>query len=226
MIDLKDALLDQEVAPTVLAHLFMDGPMEKVWLEWDPVVLWEELEKIAGTKLTRTQQDKIMATRVAIKTDQPLTQYPVFMNTCFAFNGIDINPETALIPTPQMIAWTLLELRDIGGDPLEEDPEVELNYSVSAFVCACLFEHGLAWVPEYPMGRMIQGDLIKYATDYNPESLRFALDAEAEYKHVVATGSTDSEPESPLAVHTVKLLAIDAYVAERLAAKKGALSNV
>lgn len=219
MISLPDALADLEIAPTVLASVLLDE-CEKTWLQWEPLALWEHLERRTGVTLEQSQMDKIMAMRVAIKTDQALTQYPAFLNIARAFNGLSISPDSINLVSPEMIAWTLSELRDIGGDPLEED-EVELSASVSAIVCANLFEYGLVYVPEDPIGEMIKGDLVKYQTQYNPEAIQFALDAEAAYRNV----ADGVEPGSPLAIHTAKLLLLDAYVALKRKEKQEALDG-
>jgi hypothetical protein len=220
-ISLTEALSDIEVAPTVLASILLNE-MGKTWMIWEPSVVWESLEERTGIALDRAQQDKIMAMRTAIKTDQALTQYPVFLNVARAFNGLSIAPETINLVSPEMIAWTLSELKDIGGDPLEED-DVELNDTVSSIICAILFEHGLIYVPEDPIGEMIKGDLLKYQARYNAESIAFALDAENAYKHVSSGDGQFPEPGSPLAIHTSKLLLIDAYVSQKREEKEAAL---
>ena len=210
MIALKHALVDDEIAPTVLASVLIDE-FDKIWLNWEPAVLWEHVSEEAGVLLSRAQKDKIMAMRVCIKTDEVLTQWPVFLNVARAFNGLSVNPEATTLISPEMIAWTLSELKDIGGDPLEED-DIELSSSVSAILCAILFENGLAFVPEDPMGEMIKHDLVDYIERYNPEAVEFAIDAESAYYNVL-NGLKGPTPGSPEAIHTMKLLLIDAYVA-------------
>ena len=85
MIPLNKALVDDEVAPTVLATVLLQD-MDKDWMLLEPLVLWEELAERAGVLLSRAQKDKIMAIRVSIKTNQALTQWPVFLNVAKAFN--------------------------------------------------------------------------------------------------------------------------------------------
>lgn len=222
MISLAAALADNDIAPTVLASVLLDE-CEKTWLQWEPMALWEHLQSRTGIELKQSQMDKIMAMRVSIKTDQAFTQWPAFLNIARAFNGLSINPDATTLASPEMIAWTLSELKSIGGDPLEDD-DVELNADVSSKICAILFEHGLAYVPEDPIGEMIKGDLIEYSARYNPESIQFAIDAEKTYHNVASAIESGIIPGSPLAVHTAKLLLIDAYVTEQREGKENALN--
>lgn len=222
MISLKRALIDEEIAPTVLAEVLIEG-MDKTWLEWDPVVLWEELSDKAGVIIDRAQKDKIMAMRVAIKTNQALTQWPVFLHVAKAFNGLEINPDTTTLVTPEMIAWALSELRDIGDDPLEPD-NVELSPYVSSIICAIMFDNGLIYVPEDPIGIMVKGDLVDYQEKYNPESKQFAVRAEQAYLNATLGREPLPEPGSPEAIHTIRLLQIDDYVKGKRIEKQEALS--
>lgn len=222
MISLKKALVDDDIAPTVLASVLLDE-YDKIWLNWEPSVLWEYINEQAGVMPSRAQKDKIMAMRVTIKTDEALTQWPVFLNVARAFNGLSVNPEATTLISPEMMAWTLSELKDIGGDPLEED-DVELSASVSAILCAMLFENGLCYVPEDPIGEMIKNDLIDYLERYNPESKTFAIDAEEAYRNVL-NGVGGPVPESPEAIHTMRLLLIDAYVDEKRKDKQEAIDE-
>lgn len=222
MIDLGSALLDEDIAPTVLAEVLLSA-LEKEWLKWDPIVLWEELSEITGVALSRAQKDKIMAMRAAIKTDEALTQWPVFLNVAKAFNGLEINPEVTNLVTPEMIAWTLSELQDIGDDPMESD-DVELNSHVSSIICAIMFDNGLIYAPEDPMGKMIKGDLADYQERYNPESKQFAISAEQAYHNTVKGIDPLPVPGSPEAIHTIRLLQIDDYVNSKRREKQEALS--
>lgn len=223
---MEQALSDQNAAPTVLAHLLLEA-YDRDWLLLEPMVLWEKIKEDYGIDLTRSQKDKIMSTRIAIKTDQPLKEYPVFFNTCLAFNGLNISPEVATLPTHEMMAWTLSELKDIGGDPLEEDAGVRLAPAVKGAICVVLMENGIAYVPaDQPIGELLGDSLMGHLMDYNPESVKFAIDAENDYKHVAETGESQAEPGSPVAVHTIKLLLVDMYVQQQNRLKEEALNVV
>jgi len=221
VIPLNKALVDDEVAPTVLATVLLQD-MDKDWMLLEPLVLWEELAERAGVLLSRAQKDKIMAIRVSIKTNQALTQWPVFLNVAKAFNGLQINPHTTNLVTPEMIAWTLSELQDIGGDPLQPD-NVELNDSVSSIICAIMFDNGLIYAPEDPIGKMIKNDLADYQERYNPESKQFAVAAKEAYQNTL--NDLPVEPGSPEAIHTMRLLLIDAYVQKKREEKERDLND-
>lgn len=226
MISIEQALSDQNTAPTVLAHLLLEA-YDRDWLLLEPIVLWEKLKEDHGVELTRAQKDKIMSTRIAIRTDQPLKEYPVFFNTCLAFNGLRISPETPTLPTHEMIAWTLSELKDIGGDPLEEDLNIHLTPAVKGAICAVLMENGIAYVPaDQSTGELLGDSLMGHLMDYNPEAIKFAIDAENDYKHVAETGESQAEPGSPVAIHTIKLLLVDMYVQQQNRLKEEALNVV
>lgn len=81
-------------------------------LYWEPEVLREELERLAGGDVPSITYDKINALTTALTSDVPYQDFYVFSHICNALGGIDEKVVFGVFepPMPKELAWTIFEL--------------------------------------------------------------------------------------------------------------------
>lgn len=128
---------------TVLVAILLDT-YGTDFLQWEPIVLWQELYEDFNAKLPELNCNKIQALALTITSDQPFNDWLVFNNTCEALNDDPVNPDVLDIATPEQMAWAVMEMA------LNSDAEDQQQFStdVRTFMGVVLAGNGILTLPK------------------------------------------------------------------------------
>ena len=133
--------LDEDVHPILLLR-DLTRTYGKEWLSWEPETIWSEVKVDEGLKeeIPRVNKDKVMAVRVAVKTDLPWKELAVFENVALAFAGLVPRFDVMQPLEPYQVA--------LGVDVLYRiHPGIEYDADVQGYIAALLVHDGLSWAP-------------------------------------------------------------------------------
>ena len=131
---------DPDVHPILLLR-DMTRAYGKEWLSWEPETLWSEIRDDDGVFIIpRVNKDKIMAVRLAVKTDLPWKRLDLFENVSLAFAGLVPRFDMMQPLEPYQVAFGVDVLYRI-------HPGIEYDDDVKGYIAAILVHDGLSWVP-------------------------------------------------------------------------------
>jgi len=132
------------IATTLLA-LVIDR-FDTDGLYWEPEILNEELEKLAGDRIPPINMDKIQALTSALTSDQFFDDIYVFSTVCNAIGGLDeeIVFNTFDPPMPKELAWGVYEV--VMNNPAKE-PEKLFSSDVLKYMGLLLLYGGISEAP-------------------------------------------------------------------------------
>ena len=111
------------------------------WRSWEPETLWSEIRDDDGVFIVpRVNKDKIMAARLAVKTDLPWKRLDLFENVSLAFAGLVPRFDMMQPLEPYQVAFGVDVLYRI-------HPGIEYDDDVKGYIAAILVHDGLSWVP-------------------------------------------------------------------------------
>ena len=133
--------LDPDVHPILLLR-DLTRSYGTDWLSWEPETIWSELDDDddLGGELPRANKDKVMALRLAVKTDLPWKHLAVFENVALAFVGMVPRFDVMQPLEPYQAALAIDVLYKI-------HPRIEYDDDVLGYLAAVLVHDGLSWVP-------------------------------------------------------------------------------
>ncbi len=130
---------DPDVHPILLLR-DLTRTYGKEWLSWEPETIWSEIRSDDDVDVTRVNKDKIMAVRLAVKTDFPWKRLDLFENVALAFAGLVPRFDVMQPLEPYQIALAVDVLFRI-------HPGIEYDDDVKGYIAALVVHDGLSWVP-------------------------------------------------------------------------------
>jgi hypothetical protein len=178
------------------------------WVEWEPETLWWAIRRDFGS-VGELARNKIMALRVAAKTDMPWLDWDTFENCSLAWNDI-VPLFGAYQPvTPAQAAFGVQILRAI-------QPDQEFAWEVSVYIAACLEDNGWVYAPEeWFNGAQAVIDRKIWLTPMRDQVAQIWQRVRDVDPTEVDWGDTD-----PIEVHVVKLAVVQRYLLEREAIRE------
>lgn len=203
MINAKRLLSDLDASPLLIIAVLQKefGPE---WLDWEPEVLWDEIENKFGISIReqpRAMRDKIMASRVSVTSNVPWLDWHPFLATVQAFNGISPKVEYAEPAQLGHLAYGIQTLKRI-------QPENTFDRDVRFTIAAHLHAEGLCWVPDEPIGSVAGRELMFFQK--SPERKQLAQIMQTAYEENDGRDAIDEN--DAVKAHTFKLMAMDSYL--------------
>lgn len=131
---------DVEAPATVLVAVLLKHFGNPEFFDWEPDVLYQEVQDDFGAKMPPGVSDKIWALVTALTTDL-FYKDPLFFNhVANALGGGPTNMEDLELATLEEIAWAVIE---VGMNDLDDTDEQDFAIEVQVFVGAVLKREGL-----------------------------------------------------------------------------------
>lgn len=196
----KAILMAKEAPPLCMASALQKA-FGKGWLLWEPSVLWSEVKDDFGIDLPRPARDAILAFRLCLLTNTPWQDWHPFLSVALAMNGIPHNPEYAMPAQPSHLAYAIDVMRRMKPDQ-EFEPEVRNMAGV------ILWDNGICWAPEYPMGSLVNDYLLSHQRSDDQQTLLSFIAKD----YLEDDGNDAMDDYDTVRLHTIKLRALDLYV--------------
>jgi len=142
-----------EVEKVAAANIFASpsaGPRELMlemtnrygikWIDWEPETIFSSIKEDTGEYAAPVNNNKIMAIKVMMRSDQPWTSWNVFEKVAVAFNNRVPNFGFTEYLSPLEIANAVSLMNDIR--------EMEWGDEVRVYVAAITRDHGFSYLPE------------------------------------------------------------------------------
>lgn len=208
--DVGNIFSDPRAHPILLAEV-LRAKYDEDWVTWEPETLWWAIRKDFGSvgKLTR---EKIMALRIALRTDFPWVDWDIFENCCVAWNDhMPIFGAIQLVP-PMEAAFGVSILKTLR-------PEFEFGAEVKAYLGALCEEAGFVHAPQrwFPGAQQLINRKSWIGT--------LRMDVKSAWAKVKSIPGdqiqqVDFDPKSARDIHIGKLIVVREYLLAREAERK------
>jgi hypothetical protein len=174
------------------------------WADWESDTLWWSLRKSFGS-VGEVTRNKIMALRLAAKSDMPWLDWDVFEDCGQSWNDTIPIIGSYQPMTPMQLAFAIQVCRSIR-------PDDEFAHEVKAYVAAILDDHGWVWAPKEYFG-----DVQEILERGREHLVGLKQDVIAAWKKVRKTDphTINWTDEEPLTIHIMKLFTVQMYLGSR-----------